>query len=184
MKLVSVRRTRELKGMTQPELAEAASVSLKTIVNVEGQHSVRPTTARKLADALDVSVAVLAGVEPFPVAQAGAEAKALQLEEMYVATAAERSVALGAARDEERERYVGAIDRVIFDVVHTMPEWEEIAADTTKPEHERRVAREAAESLYRHIRHLFRLRDEATGEVGAPGALDEMEGLVAHARVA
>ena len=69
MKLPGLRYVRELRGLTQPELAAASGVSMRTIVNEEHGGEARPSTARKLAVALDVSPTVLAGVEPFPVAQ-------------------------------------------------------------------------------------------------------------------
>ena len=69
MKLPELRYVRELRGLTQPELAAASGVSMRTIVNEEHGGEARPSTAHKLAVALDVSLTVLAGVEPFPVAQ-------------------------------------------------------------------------------------------------------------------
>jgi transcriptional regulator with XRE-family HTH domain len=69
MKLPELRRVRELRGLTQPELAAASGVSMRTIVNEEHGGEARPSTARKLAVALDVSLTVLAGVETLGVAQ-------------------------------------------------------------------------------------------------------------------
>jgi len=104
--------------MTQPDLAEASGVSLKTIVNVEGEHSVRPTTARKLADALDVSVTVLAGVEPFPARQL----PVLTLAEMYEAEPDIRRRALEAAAADEVARYVAEIDSAVRNAERALQE--------------------------------------------------------------
>jgi transcriptional regulator with XRE-family HTH domain len=185
MKLPAAKRVRELRGMTQTELAEASGTSLKTIVNVEGGHSVRTTTARKLAEALNVSVTVLAGVEPFPAERRvhEPEAPALQLEAMYVTDAATRHRALEAASDKEVARYTDTIERVIRDVLRGIPEWEETAVDESKSEDARRVAREQADRLWGHIDHLTRLRSEATSVDDEPRPQEDLADLLAHAGV-
>jgi transcriptional regulator with XRE-family HTH domain len=56
--LDEVRRLRKLKGLTQVELAELAGVSAYTVTEIEtGHREPRPSTLRKLADALDAEVA-------------------------------------------------------------------------------------------------------------------------------
>ncbi len=63
MKLPRLREVRELRGWSQGVLAEKADVSRDSISNYEtGQREAYPATARKLADALSVSIADL--VEP------------------------------------------------------------------------------------------------------------------------
>ena len=51
-----VRRLREARGMTQPQLAEAAGLSVRTLQDVEANKSERPQrgTRLKLAAVLDI----------------------------------------------------------------------------------------------------------------------------------
>ncbi len=63
MKLPRLREVRELRGWSQGVLAEKAGVSRDSISNYEtGHRQAYPATARKLADALSVSIADL--IEP------------------------------------------------------------------------------------------------------------------------
>jgi transcriptional regulator with XRE-family HTH domain len=186
MKLPALKYVRQLRGLTQPELADASGVSMRTIVNEEHGGEARPSTARKLAEALDVSIAVLAGVEPFPtlrpLAPATPEVPALQLEEMYVADVATRRRALEAATVKDRERYAASIERVITDVLASTQsegDWAEIAADKSKSEGERRAAREQLERLWKHIKLLGDLRVEAVGEDEGPPPREERAEFIA-----
>jgi transcriptional regulator with XRE-family HTH domain len=52
-----LRQWREYRGLTQRELAAASGVSLRSIAGYETGAGVRPNTARKLAEALNVEVA-------------------------------------------------------------------------------------------------------------------------------
>ncbi len=53
-----LKRLRRSKGLTQQELAKQSGVSQYTITEVEtGRREPRPSTLRKLAEALDVEVA-------------------------------------------------------------------------------------------------------------------------------
>ena len=70
MQIPNLRETRELHGLTQRELADVSGVSLRSIAGYEGGAHVRPNTARKLALALNVEVADLAGAPSSPKAQA------------------------------------------------------------------------------------------------------------------
>jgi transcriptional regulator with XRE-family HTH domain len=54
-----LREWRELRGWTQKDLAHESGVSARSIAGYETGASVRPRTARKLAEALDVEVAEL-----------------------------------------------------------------------------------------------------------------------------
>jgi transcriptional regulator with XRE-family HTH domain len=61
LKLPGLREQRELHGLSQSELARAAGVSRDSISNYEtGQREAWPSTAKKLADALDVDIADIA----------------------------------------------------------------------------------------------------------------------------
>lgn len=53
-----LRRIRKYKGLSQVDLAALSGVSQYTITEIEtGRREPRPSTLRKLADALDVEVA-------------------------------------------------------------------------------------------------------------------------------
>ncbi len=70
MQIPKLREVRELQGLTQKELADVSGVSLRSVAGYEGGARVRPNTARKLANALDVEVADLVGVDARPKARA------------------------------------------------------------------------------------------------------------------
>jgi transcriptional regulator with XRE-family HTH domain len=61
-----LREWREARGETQVALSESANVSQYTIIRGEAGESVRPSTAKKLAAALGVSVADLLDDPPVP----------------------------------------------------------------------------------------------------------------------
>ena len=117
MKLPELRYVRELRGLTQPELAAASGVSMRTIVNEEHGGEARPSTARKLAVALDVSLTVLAGVEPLPVAQQKppqAPEPPLNLPAMQQEQDANlRRKALEASTPAELARYLRDVERMM-----------------------------------------------------------------------
>jgi transcriptional regulator with XRE-family HTH domain len=73
VKLERMKEWREARGFTQRELAVAAGVGDKTVARIELGDSVRTTTARKVADALDVTVADLMSSPPVPLAEAPPE---------------------------------------------------------------------------------------------------------------
>jgi transcriptional regulator with XRE-family HTH domain len=73
LKLARTKEWREAHGLTQRELAAAAGVGEVTVARVETGASVSPPTARKLAEALDVSVADLLERPPVPLAEASQE---------------------------------------------------------------------------------------------------------------
>ena len=70
MELARTKEWREARGLTQRELAAAASVGEVTVARVETGASVAPPTARKIAAALDVSVVDLLERPPVPLAGA------------------------------------------------------------------------------------------------------------------
>lgn len=61
----NVQRRRNLAGMNQHQLANKAGIGIATVKAIEAKSrpNIRATTARKLADALDVSIPELYGVE-------------------------------------------------------------------------------------------------------------------------
>lgn len=69
MQIPKLREMRELEGLTQKELADVSGVSVRSVAGYEGGAHVRPNTARKLANALDVEVADLVGVDARPKAR-------------------------------------------------------------------------------------------------------------------
>lgn len=66
MQIPNLRELRELHGLTQKELADVSGVSLRSVAGYEGGAHVRPNTARKLAQALNVEVADLVGSDSYP----------------------------------------------------------------------------------------------------------------------
>jgi transcriptional regulator with XRE-family HTH domain len=73
VKAPRLREWREAMGETQVTLAEKSGVAEHTISRIEHGASLRPTTARKLADALDVAVADLLERPPVPLVEAPPE---------------------------------------------------------------------------------------------------------------
>lgn len=61
--LKRLRRVREEQALTQRQLAERSQVTQATIVHAEKGGDVRPTTLRRLADALSVHPRELIGSE-------------------------------------------------------------------------------------------------------------------------
>jgi transcriptional regulator with XRE-family HTH domain len=72
LKLARTKEWRESHGLTQRELAAEAGVGEVTVARIEADASVSPPTARKVADALGVSVADLLERPPVPLAEAPA----------------------------------------------------------------------------------------------------------------
>lgn len=66
MYLPRLRQWREAQGETQGQLGERAGVALHTVHRIESGLPTTPPTARKLADALGVSVADLIEEPPVP----------------------------------------------------------------------------------------------------------------------
>ena len=62
MQIPRLAKWRELQGWTQKDLAHESGVSARSIAGYETGASVRPRTARKLAEALGVEVIDLAGI--------------------------------------------------------------------------------------------------------------------------
>jgi len=73
LKLARTKEWRESHGLTQRELAAEAGVGEVTVARIESGASVIPPTARKVADALGVSVADLLEQPPVPLAEAPPE---------------------------------------------------------------------------------------------------------------
>jgi transcriptional regulator with XRE-family HTH domain len=69
VEIPNLRELRELHGLTQKELADVSGVSLRSVAGYEGGAHVRPNTARKLAQALNVEVADLVEVGSYPKVQ-------------------------------------------------------------------------------------------------------------------
>src|SRR5215210_3964911 len=73
VQIPNLRELRELHGLTQKELADVSSVSLRSVAGYEGGAHARPNTARKLAQALNVEVADLVGATSYPKASASSQ---------------------------------------------------------------------------------------------------------------
>src|SRR5215211_323374 len=73
MQLARTKEWRESRGLTQRELAADAGVGEVTVARIEAGASVIPPTARKIAEALGISVADLLEHPPAPLAPARQE---------------------------------------------------------------------------------------------------------------
>ena len=79
----AVKEIRRRKGWSQKELAEESGVGQDTISGIEsGRHEPRPSTLRKLADALNVEVADFFREPAVPLADASREAGPLNKDEI------------------------------------------------------------------------------------------------------
>jgi transcriptional regulator with XRE-family HTH domain len=86
VKLERLKEWREARGWTQKELSYAAGVGEKTIARIELGDSVRPSTARKAADALGVAVVDLMEQPPVPLDEVEALQETRHLEEEALET--------------------------------------------------------------------------------------------------
>jgi DNA-binding XRE family transcriptional regulator len=75
MKLGRLKALREASGFTQKELASHAHVSEWSVVRAEHGEEVRPNTARRYAEVLDVAVADLMEAPPVPFRSVAPEAE-------------------------------------------------------------------------------------------------------------
>ena len=90
----AVKEIRRRKGWSQKDLAEESGVGQDTISGIEsGRHEPRPTTLRKLADALDVEVADFFREPAIPLDEAPREAGRLSAIDVAL-DAARRQIAL------------------------------------------------------------------------------------------
>jgi transcriptional regulator with XRE-family HTH domain len=90
----AVKEIRRRKGWSQKDLAEESGVGQDTISGIEsGRHEPRPSTLRKLADALDVEVADFFRKPAIPLDEAPREAGRLSAIDVAL-DAARRQIAL------------------------------------------------------------------------------------------
>ena len=90
----AVKEIRRRKGWSQKDLAEESGVGQDTISGIEsGRHEPRPSTLRKLADALDVEVADFFREPAIPLGEAPREAGRLSAIDVAL-DAARRQIAL------------------------------------------------------------------------------------------
>ena len=90
----AVKEIRRRKGWSQKDLAEESGVGQDTISGIEsGRHEPRPSTLRKLADALDVEVADFFREPVVPLVEAPREAGRLSAIDVAM-DAARRQIAL------------------------------------------------------------------------------------------
>ncbi len=105
MQLPRLKEWRESRGLMQKELASAAEISEFTVLRAEGGTSIRPSTARKIADALEISVADLMERPPVPLGEAPPGGRPTIVE-----------VAQDAARRQITQE--AKPDRLVFDMHH------------------------------------------------------------------
>jgi transcriptional regulator with XRE-family HTH domain len=169
MKLPELKRVRELRGMTMQELSKAAKVSTGTIVNLEVRDRPGlPGTARKLAEALGVSIAVLAGQEPYP---SGVPQLSLPYM-MRMPDSAARHRVLAGGTPEQASRYLRDLDRALLGAGQQL----------RHPDHQQPGEQEG---LSNYMQALLELREEAEPYVStAPGAQEMAHASVQTAGVA
>jgi transcriptional regulator with XRE-family HTH domain len=170
MQLARTKEWRESRGFTQRELAAEAGISEVTVARLETGHSGTPSTARKIAQALVVSVADLLERPPVPLVKASQarepEAKgsavpplpklslaALSPEELetqlFGAPVGEGEVFVPVLTVEEAHRLV----RDVRSERDALEDWVEAYA-TARPEDQLRARRE----YVRANKHLARAR--------------------------
>jgi transcriptional regulator with XRE-family HTH domain len=81
VKLPRLKEWRESHGLMQKEVAKEAGVSEYTVLRAEGGLSIRPNTARKIAEALNITVADLLEDPPVPLEQASTSSRPAEEEE-------------------------------------------------------------------------------------------------------
>ena len=118
----AVKEIRRRKGWSQKDLAEESGVGQDTISGIEsGRHEPRPSTLRKLADALDVEVADFFREPAVPLDEAPSEAGRLSAIDVAL-DAARRQIAL-----EKRDMFSGQSEGVLdqrhaYDAMHRLRE--------------------------------------------------------------
>jgi transcriptional regulator with XRE-family HTH domain len=106
VQLTRLKEWREAKGLMQKELAAAAGMSEFTVVRAERGDSLRPSTARKVAEALDITVADLLERPPVPLAEAPKETGRLEGEQLEADSPKDRQHwerVLASVRQRQRE---------------------------------------------------------------------------------
>ena len=78
MRLARTREWREASGYTQATLAAAAGMNKMTITRIERGEETSPETARKLATAMDITVADLLERPPVPLGEAAPRPRVLE----------------------------------------------------------------------------------------------------------
>jgi transcriptional regulator with XRE-family HTH domain len=114
LKLARTKEWRESHGLTQRELAAEAGVGEVTIARIETGASVTPPTARKVSEALGVSVADLLERPPVPLAEAPTEPPDLVRRREYAQRLMEAGISESTARgvsgvDSRSEEYWRAL---------------------------------------------------------------------------
>jgi transcriptional regulator with XRE-family HTH domain len=98
LKLARTKEWRESHGLTQRELAAEAGVGEVTIARIETGASVTPPTARKVSEALGVSVADLLERPPVPLAEAPTEPPDLEQRREYTQRLMDAGISEPSAR--------------------------------------------------------------------------------------
>jgi transcriptional regulator with XRE-family HTH domain len=107
----AVKEIRRRKGWSQKDLAEESGVGQDTISGIEsGRHEPRPSTLRKLADALDVEVADFFREPAVPLAEAPGEA-------------GPAVVAVGATPEEATEK----LEQQLYSPARIAQDWRRLA---------------------------------------------------------
>lgn len=175
MKVVpsKVRAARAQAMLSQDEVAEALGTTKMTVYRWEHgdePRGIRSKQARRLHEVLGVQPGSLMAQEAsVPLTPAMPEALELNLADMFLELERDNRLrALEAARPEELDRYLRAIDRQV------------LAAGTQlqSPEHQEPGEQEG---LAKYMRSLLELREEAEPYIGGPTAQEMAATLAAGA---
>jgi transcriptional regulator with XRE-family HTH domain len=124
LKLPSLREVRELRGWSQGVLAKKAGVSRDSISNYEtGQREAYPSTARKLADALNVSPAELE--EPIDWRTRVITLEAEHLDHL-VGAAKDAREALAEGYPEHAQRFLTLLEEGLENSAEALHQWLQI----------------------------------------------------------
>jgi transcriptional regulator with XRE-family HTH domain len=151
LKIPRTKEWRESQGLTQRELADEAGVVYTTVARIEVGHAVNPSTARKIAKALGITVADLIERPPVPLST-GPLPRLDPWSMLGVPNPEQRAAALEAATNEERGRYLAELEAAAERCALAITQ---VAADLPAAPDER-----AARAI--RLDKLLRLRDAYT----------------------
>ncbi len=161
MELPRLREWRESRGLMQKEVAKTAGVSEWTVLRAEGGASVRTPTARKIADALGVSVSDLLESPPVPLASAPPASPPLDVE---AAEAGRRSVDYRKLYFDLGDRLLDKLDQTLA-MIDEVLTTEDYAEFIKLPADEQHWRIETAERLQELARELIESLEEDPGAV-------------------
>jgi transcriptional regulator with XRE-family HTH domain len=148
----TLKEYRRQKGLSQKDLADASGVGQDTISGIEsGRHEPRPSTLRKLAEALDVQVADFFREPALPKAQPPPPKE-------VAAAASQTAEEAGAAALQVAEEAAQA-SREVSETIATGPDVTEEATAPPDEEGVNVVHLESADMIEEHMREISNITD-------------------------